>query len=146
MARICRQFTAGADQQHVHRLTQTSELALIVEDDGLDPGALGNEPQQPRLAAARIGLNEKSGIDQRREVKLQLLAADDLTDDYRRFRANPSITTPTCPTSTDLSEKAPPEGKRSRGDSALAPQLPASNKTDAAVSQTNGTIAEPGTD
>src|SRR5712692_2173889 len=57
VARICRQFTAGADQQHVHRLTQTCELALIVEDDGLDPGALSNEPQQPRLAAAGIGLD-----------------------------------------------------------------------------------------
>jgi hypothetical protein len=28
-----------------------SELALVVQDDGLDAGALGDEPEQPRLAA-----------------------------------------------------------------------------------------------
>ena len=42
MARIGRQFTAGADQEHVHRFAQTGKLALIVKDDGLNAGALGN--------------------------------------------------------------------------------------------------------
>src|SRR5208283_2629277 len=44
VARIGRQFAAGADQKNVHRLTQTCELALIVEDDRLDPGTLGDKP------------------------------------------------------------------------------------------------------
>jgi hypothetical protein len=33
-------FAACADQQHINRFTQTR---LLVEDDGLDPAALGDE-------------------------------------------------------------------------------------------------------
>ena len=32
----------------------------------LDAGAFGDETEQPRLAATRIRLNEKAGVDQRR--------------------------------------------------------------------------------
>lgn len=47
VTRIGRNFAAGADQQYIHRLTLTRELALVVEDNSLDSGALSNEPQQP---------------------------------------------------------------------------------------------------
>jgi hypothetical protein len=30
VARICRKFAAGADQQYIHRLTQTCELTFVV--------------------------------------------------------------------------------------------------------------------
>jgi hypothetical protein len=30
------------DQQHIHSLTQTCELAFVVENDGLDSGSLGD--------------------------------------------------------------------------------------------------------
>jgi hypothetical protein len=73
MTWIGRKLTAGADQQHIRRLAQTCELAFIIEDDGLDTGALGNEPQEPRLAATRISLNEKARVDQRRKVELSFL-------------------------------------------------------------------------
>jgi hypothetical protein len=83
MTWIGRKLTAGADQQHIRRLAQTCELAFIIEDDGLDTGALGNEPQEPRLAATRISLNEKARVDQRRKVELKLLTTDDLSNDHR---------------------------------------------------------------
>src|SRR5712692_6713142 len=85
MTGIGRQLAAGADQQHVDRFAQTRELALVIQYDGLNPGALRDEAQQPRLTAARIGLNEKAGIDQRREIELQLLTADDLPDNHGLF-------------------------------------------------------------
>ena len=103
VARIRGQLAAGADQQHVDRFAQTCELALVVENDGLDPGALGNQTEQPRLAAAGIGLNEEPGVDQCGEVELQLRTVNDLTDDHRRFRTrlsphiartSPGITSP----------------------------------------------------
>ena len=62
----------------VDRFAQTRELALVIQYDGLNSGALGNEAEQPRLTAARIGLNKKSGVDQRRKIEFQLSAADDL--------------------------------------------------------------------
>src|SRR5271154_4509199 len=80
VAGIGRQLAASTYQQYIDRLTQTGKLTFIVQNDRLNPGALGNEPQQPRLAAARIGLNEKPGIDQHRQVELQLRATSDLPD------------------------------------------------------------------
>src|SRR6266849_8380408 len=82
VARIGRQFSAGADQQDIDRFAQTRELTLVVQHDGLDPGALCDQAKQPRFTAARIGLNEKAGIDQRREIELQLLTGDDLPDNH----------------------------------------------------------------
>jgi hypothetical protein len=52
-------------QQHVQRLAQNCKFAFIVHDNGLDAGAPGNEPLRPRLAAARIRLDQKAGINQR---------------------------------------------------------------------------------
>src|SRR5713101_1912906 len=59
VTRIGRQLAGGADQQHVDRFAQTRELALVIQYDGLDPGALRDEAQQPRFPATRICLNEK---------------------------------------------------------------------------------------
>jgi hypothetical protein len=42
-----------------------AKFAFIVHDNGLDAGAPGNEPLRPRLAAARIRLDQKAGINQR---------------------------------------------------------------------------------
>ena len=42
-----RQLATRAYQQHVHGLAQAGELALVIEHDGLDAGALGYEPEQP---------------------------------------------------------------------------------------------------
>jgi hypothetical protein len=49
----------------------------------LDAGAFGDEPEQPRLAAARIRLDEKAGVDQRRQVTFELPAVDNLSDEHR---------------------------------------------------------------
>ena len=57
----------------------------FVEHDGLDAGALADEPEQPRFVAARIRLDEKTCVDQRGQVQLELLTADDSTDNHRRF-------------------------------------------------------------
>src|SRR5216683_2333434 len=88
---IGRQLAAGADQQHVDRFAQTRELALVIQYDGLNPGALRDEAQQPRLTAARIRLNKKSGVDQRGKIEIQLSAADDLPDVHRRFRSRLAV-------------------------------------------------------
>ena len=52
MARVGRQLAARVHEKHVHGLAQAGELALVVEHDGLDACALGDEPQQPRFTAA----------------------------------------------------------------------------------------------
>src|SRR5229473_1172251 len=91
MTGIGRQLAAGADQQHVDRFAQTRELALVIQYDGLNPGALRDEAQQPRLTAARIRLNEKAGVDQRGKIEFQLSTADDLPDVHRRFRSRLSL-------------------------------------------------------
>jgi hypothetical protein len=92
VARIGRQLAARPDQQHVHGLAQACEFALIVEYDRLDSGALGNQSQQPRFAAAGVGLDKKSGVDQRREIEFQPPASEHLSDDHRLFPANRNIT------------------------------------------------------
>src|SRR5712691_684375 len=94
LARISRQLAASAHQQHVHGLAQACKFALIVQDDGLNARAFGDEPEQPRLATARVSLNEKSRVDQRGEVKLQLLTTDDLADNHRRFLVDLRVTAP----------------------------------------------------
>ena len=85
VTRIGRQLTVGTDQQHVHGFTQACKFAFIVQDDGLDAGTFGDKPQQPRLAAARIRLDEKARVDQRWQVTFQLPAVRNLSDDHRLF-------------------------------------------------------------
>jgi len=71
VARIGRQLSAGADQQHVNRFTQACEFALVVQHNSLDSGALGNQPQQPRFAAAGVRLNKQLSVDQRGGDRVQ---------------------------------------------------------------------------
>src|SRR5216683_3324352 len=59
--------------------------------------ALGDQAKQPRFAAARIGLNEKAGVDQRREIELQLFTSDDLPDNHGLFHAAPKCPAPPNP-------------------------------------------------
>jgi len=44
--------------------------------------------QQPRLAAARIRLDEKSGVNQCGQVTFQLPVVDNLSDDHRFIRGS----------------------------------------------------------
>jgi hypothetical protein len=67
---------------------------FIVQDDGLDAGAFGNEPKQPRLAATGTRLDEKAPVDQRGQVTLELPAVDNLSDDHRLVPYHPRITAP----------------------------------------------------
>src|SRR6516225_8671098 len=94
MARIGWQLAARTNQQHVHGLAQAGKLPLVVENNGLNAGAFGYETEQPRLAAARIRLNEKSGVNQCGQVTFELPIVDNLSDDHRLIRASQLISRP----------------------------------------------------
>jgi hypothetical protein len=50
------------------------------------PAALGDEPQQPRCAAARIHLDEKAPVSTHAgQITSQLFAVGNLPDDHRLF-------------------------------------------------------------
>jgi len=63
VARIGWQLAAGADQKGVNRFAQARELALVVQHDRLDAGALANQAEQPRFAAAGVRLNKQACVD-----------------------------------------------------------------------------------
>lgn len=83
-------------------------------------------------------LNQKTSVDQRREVELQLLTIDALPDDHRGLLTDPSITELSLARLLVHLIETSNKKKKHRPNSVLVVQLPASNGTDAAVSPTNG--------
>jgi hypothetical protein len=75
----------------IHRLAQAGKFALIIQDDDLNAGTLGDEAQQPRLAATRIRLDQKPGIDQRWQVTFELPSLDNLSNDHRPYRSETTV-------------------------------------------------------
>lgn len=75
-AHIGGQLAAFAHQQHVAPFAQGAELTFRVKDDGLHlaADALGDEPEQPRLAAAARRGDDGAGGNQGAQVERERLA------------------------------------------------------------------------